>query len=57
MSKKIKENEKKYTKRAILLSLIGVKKDIIKTLLNDNELYTLTQVENMYSKFLEGGNK
>ena len=49
------EKEKKYTKRAILLNLKGVKKDILKALLKDGIEYSLTEVEDIYKKFLEGG--
>lgn len=50
------EKKKKYTKRAILLNYKGVKKDILKTLLEDDVNYSLDEVEKIYEKFLEGGN-
>jgi len=55
MAKAKNESEKRFTKRAILLGLKGVKKDVLKALLDDNISYSLSEVENIYSKFLEGG--
>jgi len=47
--------EKKYTKRAILMDIKGVKKDILKTLLSDEVMYSLAEVEYLYNDFLKGG--
>ena len=55
MSKKEIVEEVKYTKKAILLDCVGVKRDVLKTLLDDNKEYSLSEVENIYKKFLEGG--
>ena len=57
MAKSRNEIEKKYTKRAILMNLKGVKKDILKALLEDYTTYSLSEVESIYKKFLEGGKK
>lgn len=56
MSKKENTEEAKYTKKAILLDCIGVKRDILKALLDDDTEYSLSEVDRIYKKFLEGGN-
>lgn len=54
MPKIIKE-EKRFTKRAILLNYAGIKKDVLKAILSENENYTLSEVEDKYNEFLKGG--
>ena len=56
-NKKTSENteEKKYTKRAIVMNIKGVKKDILNSLLSDELMYSLTEVDTIYNQFLGGG--
>lgn len=56
-NKKTSENteEKKYTKRAIVMNIKGVKKDILNSLLSDELMYSLAEVDTIYNQFLEGG--
>ena len=53
---KIKE-DKKYTKRAILIEEKGVKKDILKALLENNKTYSISEADELYNEFLKGGKK
>lgn len=57
MAKSKIQEDKKYTKRAIIIEQKGVKKDILKALLNDNKIYSLSDVEELYNNFLKGGKK
>lgn len=55
-SKKAKSStEKKYTFKAIISTYKGIKRDVLKNILNPEERYSIEQVENLYNKFLEGG--
>ncbi|MBQ8299887.1 MAG: hypothetical protein IJX99_08585 [Clostridia bacterium] len=57
MTKTKVQEDKKYTKRAILMNEKGVKKDILKALLKDNTRYSLSEVQELYNEFLKGGKK
>ena len=48
---------KRFSKKAILLASKGVKKDVLKFILKEDELYSLEEVEVAYKEFLEGGKK
>ena len=56
MKNKSKE-VKRFNKKAILLDSKGVKKDILKSILKEDELYSLEEVELLYKDFLKGGKK
>lgn len=56
MTKIKKEMTKEtYTKRAIIMNLTGVKRDVIGALLKEEARYSLDEVEKIYNDFLEGG--
>lgn len=57
MAKAKIQEDKRYTKRAILMNEKGVKKDILKALLKDNTSYSLSEVQELYNEFLKGGKK
>ena len=57
MAKAKVQEDRKYTKRAILMNEKGVKKDILKALLKDNTSYSLSVVQELYNEFLKGGKK
>ncbi len=57
VEEKTRDEVKKYTKEAILLATKGVKHDALKFLLDDNKMYSLEEVEQIYRDFERGGNK